>query len=192
MGRWLALPAALLLCVAGAGVARADCSGGAEYNVTVTGNTVQVLPELTARKCGGPIGMLRQNVDTGEVVELANDCDEGRYVDECVPPGDYRYGFATAYDCSEQGCGGVQYYVAVIAPTPVSPCVRSGTSTEATAYSAPVPWASSSSSLRECPSGCGCSAPGRGALGFDGAVVALSLVALWRRRRATAVAPSTR
>jgi hypothetical protein len=165
--------------------ASADCSSGAAYAATVKGNTVQIVLEETSRKCGGPIPMLRQDTQTGEVVKLADDCDNGAYVDECVPPGVYRYGFAKAYDCSEQGCSGVEYYVGVTMSSAVDGCMRGAGHSAPTAYSDPVPWGSNTSPLLSCPSGCGCSTPGRGILGFDGALAGLSVIALWRRRRAT-------
>jgi hypothetical protein len=74
--------ATLVLAVTAASGASADCSNGADCLATVDTNTVQVLPDGTARKCGGPIAMLRQNVETGEVVQprlsLATRCLSAR------------------------------------------------------------------------------------------------------------------
>jgi hypothetical protein len=41
----------------------------------------------------------------------------------------HRYGFATPYDGSEHGCGGVAYYAEVTVTTALDACVR-GTTTE--------------------------------------------------------------
>jgi hypothetical protein len=177
----LALASIAVLCSTGR--ARADCSSGAEYGAVVNANTVQISLEETSRTCGGAIPMLRQDTQTGAVVELAGECVSGQYVDECVPPGVYHYGFATPYDCSEQGCAGVAYYVEVTVPSAADGCVRSAGNSAPAAYAGTVPWASSTSPTLFCPSGCNCSTPGRGVLGIEGALAGLSLVFLVRRRR---------
>ena len=184
----LALVVACVGLAAGAAPARADCASGADYVAEVMAGTVKVLPDGTSRKCGGPIPMLRENVGTGEVALLPDHCAAGWYVDECVPAGTYRYGFATAYDCSEGGCAGVQYYVTTTVPAMASPCTPSSGSMGVTAYTGAVPWASSSLSLKECPSRGGCALPGRralGTVGFDVALFGVSLVWILRRRRAS-------
>src|SRR5262245_20247546 len=92
---------ALLLLFA-PNLALANAARPVTYDVTVEGDTVRVCPvNFADRKCPDPGGMLRQNVDTGEVVRLVDDCDAGCYVDRCVVPGSYRYGFATPYECKK-------------------------------------------------------------------------------------------
>jgi hypothetical protein len=168
--------------------ARADCNSGADYLVTASTTvpgTVTVRLEGTNRTCGDGAAMLRQNVATGEVVLLFDHCVTGAYVDECVPAGTYRYGFSPPYDCSEKGCGEVAYYGEVTVTGAEPGCTRSPGNAPPGPHDVPPPWAASQSSHMECPGGCGCTMPGRGVLGFDGALVAISLVSLWRRRRRT-------
>ena len=108
-------------------VARADCAIGAGYQSSVSGNTVTVClvdqTEITSCSTTNPI--LRQNVQTGEVDQLAGYCLDGDaglpddggvapgqpcFVDECVPPGEYRYGLQLPYDCTQAGCGSVSLF----------------------------------------------------------------------------------
>ena len=92
--------------------AEADCARPDVYSATVSGNTVTIEPlNDEGRGCPDPSGMLRQNVSTGQIVKLADFCgqvpeqdgtgfqDGAPYIDECVPAGEYRYGFATPYQC---------------------------------------------------------------------------------------------
>jgi hypothetical protein len=118
-------------------------------------------------------------------VELSSYCVQGAYVDECVPPGTYRYGFATPYDCAEQGCGGVYYWemATVTASVPMS-CGFSAGNAAPTPSTGPPPWPAGGSKYKDCSSGCGFSLlrsrPFSLHLSFAGlAVVWL----LWKRRR---------
>jgi hypothetical protein len=144
--------------------ARADCARGAYYEVTVTDSTVQICPGATKRTCGESTKMLRQNVDTGEVVELADFCvtsgfDASCYQDECVPAGTYRYGFATVFSCDEAGCGAVEYWgEAIVDVGATGACTWSSGNTAPTAYSAETPWSSTTDGAKSCPSSCLCTA----------------------------------
>src|SRR5580658_929304 len=91
-GAWLVVSCLL------ARPARAD-PAAQQYIVTVTGNSVQIC--LSYGACGS--SMLRQDTDGGAVVRLAgssNGDDSTCYVDECVPPGTYRYGCETPLGCA--------------------------------------------------------------------------------------------
>lgn len=138
--------------------ARANCARGAGYDVDVEGNSVRICPWV--RECSRPGGMLRQNSVTGEVVRLADGCngESECYLDECVPPGSYRYGFAEPYDCSLHGCGhSVAYWQPAVVSSELNTCVRSPDNAEPTAYPAGAPWPNEQN--REC-FGCGCSETG--------------------------------
>ena len=124
--------------------ARANCAAPTTYSLAVKGNTVTVsLWNFRGRTCPDPGGMLREDVSTGEVLKLADFCaaDAGRYVDECVPPGTYRYGLATPYVCEPASCGTSYYETATVSST-LGGCVRSDGNLGPTAASG-VPWGDS-------------------------------------------------
>jgi hypothetical protein len=175
---------------------RADCSRGADYQITVATNSVTVCTVSSARKCGSTVTLLRQNEADGSVVAVANACSSnGCYVDECVPAGTYRYGYATAYDCNEAGCGSVGLFsVATVTSALAVDCAPTNGGTP-TATSLTPPWGPGTgdpkmTGLKSCPDG-GCStAPGDDPVVlFDLLVVALGLAIVgwrtWRSRRAT-------
>ena len=166
--------------------AKANCSRGADYDITVTNSTVQICPGGTTRTCGGAIEMLRQNVDSGEVVALANFCVDSSgtscYEDECVPNGNYRYGFATPYSCDEVGCAGVAFWRAASVSAGgggIGTCTISSGNSAPTAYSAGAPWPATGNGEKDCP-GCRCGATSPSAL----VVLALAVIYVRRRRRA--------
>lgn len=104
------LAAAALLS---AGDASANCARPVSYEARVEGNTVEIEPvNFSNRACPDASGMLRQDVRTGAVVRVADRCKEKKYVDECVPPGTYRYGFGAPYECSSAACS-TDYFVDV-------------------------------------------------------------------------------
>jgi hypothetical protein len=185
LGSRIAFAFTLVVAVFSARVAVADCSDAAGYRPSVTGNTVTIQLEATVRRCGGPVPMLRQDVSTGEVVELSSYCVSSAYVDECVPLGTYRYGFATPYDCSEQGCGNLAYWVPVQVTSGGSACQRSPSDAAPTVYAPGAPWPKNNSQFVTCPGGCACSTQQRGVFGFDAVWVAGSLALFWRNRRAS-------
>ncbi len=88
--------------------------------------------------------MLRQDESGGAIVKLADFCASGAYVDECVPPGTYRYGLATPFTCDSAACGGTPYYVEVTVTQGLSgTCTRSSGDSGPTAATS-VPWTSNS------------------------------------------------
>lgn len=191
--------------VAAAAPARANCSRPVGYDATVTGNTVLVEPVgFNPRACPDADGMLRQSVETGDIVELADYCQPGvevaAYVDECVPPGKYRYGFAKPYTCVSSACSTSYYVVATVTDALASDCMRSA-GNAAPASVASAPWGDSATicNYQEHP----CEVPG-GDPGCDtgekssgcsvaltpgtGSVIGANLAALlaglvWMRRR---------
>lgn len=149
------------------------------------------------RHCPDPLGtgMLRQNVDTGEVRQLAEFCAEeplyeggpsrACYLDECVPRGTYRYGFATPWE--DPFCGGCppsQYFgeVTVTDPLPAG-CELDVDNEGAQPYAGELPWSESSDI---CNSGFGCSVGSRPreiVLGLQALVAVFGLGYMARRRR---------
>lgn len=101
----IAAAAATVLVAAGlADQARATCMEYGTYGADVQGCRVRISRSALwtmSRPCPDPGGMLRQNIATGEVVRLASECSpadaQPTYVDDCVPPGVYRYGLARPF-----------------------------------------------------------------------------------------------
>jgi hypothetical protein len=165
----VALPA-LLLLVTAAAPARADCASSASYDVTLgtpepTSVTIAIQQADTSELCGGTVPMLRQDIDTGDVVELAAYCDsQGDFIDECVPAGRYRYGLVSPLPCG--GCGGTPYFEAITVGAGSAACTRSAGDAGPLAYTGKVPWKSAvGASATEdvdyvCVNGEGCSAGG--------------------------------
>jgi hypothetical protein len=96
---------------------RANCARPVGYDVSVVASTVTVQPSSgSPAGCGGDVAMLRQDVASGATVALATWCalspdpyEGDAYVDECVPAGTYRYGFAEPFACCETCCGTYRY-----------------------------------------------------------------------------------
>jgi hypothetical protein len=157
------LPVACLAVAVNCATAHADCASGAGYRGNLTANTVTVCPFATARTCGSAIPFLRQNVADGSVVVVGGGtCAMGCYVDTCVAPGTYLYGWATAYDCSEAGCGSVSLFERVTVTSALPPtCTTAGNTTPTTATP---PWESGGADAdipqsKSCPGGgCTCAA----------------------------------
>ena len=160
-----------VVCVYGR--AAADCAAGAGYTATVVDNTVTVCPTRSVRTCGSSIDFLRQGKADGTVVSIGNSCSSnGCYVDECVPQGAYRYGYATPFDCSEAGCGIVALFAEVTVATPLSQsCTRTVSGAGPTLTTTTPPWRTGSETrtswFKEC-GGCDCGAAsyGRGSVRF--------------------------
>ena len=115
----------VVCAVASTGAARANCARPLGYDVRVTDNTVEIdAINFGERRCPDASGMLRQNAETGAIVRIADFCHDGRYVDECVPPGRYRYGFATPYACHPTSCS-TDYYTEVAVTAALAACTRS-------------------------------------------------------------------
>jgi hypothetical protein len=115
------------------------------------GNSLSIVPtNFQRRRCGDPGGLLRQNVDTGQVVRIAGAipgqatgyCAGEGYLDECVPVGRYRYGLATPYRCCEACCT-TQFYVeyaVMLAPEANCEATRRPDNPRPVAYTGQVPW----------------------------------------------------
>jgi hypothetical protein len=182
------------LSLAVAPSAWADIASG-QYDVTVTGNSVYICSP--PYNCEPSTALLRQDVATGTVVRLSGFCgtpDSGTlghepcYEDECVPTGNYRYGF-TAPQC---GCGGnAPYWGAATVTSPLSPsCTRSSGDNAPVGEDGGAPWPADGQQFDSCsgtggpgaqgPS-CGCSSPAS-VFGVDVALFLFSLVLLGRRR----------
>jgi hypothetical protein len=135
--------------------------------------------------------MLRQDVGTGETVRLADFCgpagpdtDLGApYLDECVPGGTFRYGFADPFTCLPAACS-TDYFAVVTMPPAPPGCLRSADNAAPTAFGPP-PWGDRQA-ICTSASGGGCATvpSGSGAvLLLDGAVLLFGLALLRRQRR---------
>jgi MYXO-CTERM domain-containing protein len=97
------------------------------------------------RQCSGGGAIIRENTETGEVVEISGACQEEDYnscwIDECVPAGTYRYGLSRPLDC---GCGSSEIFVGVDVTTTVEGCVP-GQGGSVVAREEGVPWGDDSS-----------------------------------------------
>lgn len=107
------------LVLAQAKPARA-CGAPGNYETSVNGNTVRV---LAMRPCSAGTGdvLLRQDAVSGAIMRVDATCVGGWYVDSCVAPGTYRYGFETPYattaDCA---CGPYDYYGVATVDSPLT------------------------------------------------------------------------
>lgn len=144
-----AAASALLPVIGAGGSARADCATPRMCRLLLREtNTVLVCPENTEdRGYPNPGGMLRQTVSTGEVVLLHDDCvptERGCggdcYLDECVPPGRHRYGFADPYECGGHACYNT-YYDEIVVAASADECVREAGTTPPSEWEGRVPWA---------------------------------------------------
>lgn len=142
------LPLTALILAAATAVAlpaRANCAMPVSYEASVTGNTVTVAPTgYGGGTCPQPGGMLRQDPTSGAIVKLADFCTtnangDKAYVDECVPEGSYRYGFAEPYSCDSSACN-TDYFTDVTVSNPLDAnCARSADNAGPTAANS-VPW----------------------------------------------------
>lgn len=162
----------------------ANCAAPLTYGITPTGPTVQVCPDpfspASARPdCPGD-GLLR--VDSGGNAVLITTCDDQKcYVDECVAPGQYKYGRKTPFACQGSSCG-TYYYVAADLTASASGCVR--TLPAPTAYVGGLPWGSSDQICAYHGTGgsFGCSSSGLGPVLGTNALVLVAGLLLWRAR----------
>jgi hypothetical protein len=149
------------------------------YVMTVDGSSVEVcIAPIDYGTCGSP--MLREDAD-GAVVSVTGTVNLGNsgtcYIDECVPPGTYRYGCQVPIQC-----GSPPFWTSATVTEPLDGgCTWPDGSAPPTPVTGGPPWPGNAF---PCASsgGCGCSAAGS-VFGFDGSVLALSLAFLWRRRR---------
>jgi len=186
--------ASLSLCIALLALApsaAADCPLGASFfaEVSPSSNTVTIL--VSPRGCSpGAPALLRQDSVTGALVQLGTFCDaSGRYLDECVPAGSYRYGYAVPFTCADKdGCGGDKVpYFTLATVTALGSCTRSASDPAPTAWAGPAPWGDGATQYLSCGSGFGCAAAGGGlatnVAALDLGAVALALVWLRLRKR---------
>jgi len=135
--------------------------------------------------------MLRQNVDTGVVVELANFCVTNVttgatcYEDECVPDGSYRYGFASPYTCIPEAlCAVAYWWGATVVDNGFGTsgsCTWSSGDSAPTPYPAGAPWPTTGNGVKACSaSECGATSPTT--LGLLG-LAALAPAAIRARRK---------
>lgn len=181
--------------------AAANCAGPVTYDISTADHTVTITPvNESHRGCPASDGLLRQNVETGEIVRVPDVCGpdpkndyQGRsFIDECVPAGTYRYGFAEPYTCVSYACG-TYLFTEVTMSLPLGDCQRDHPDEVPSTVSS-VPWGKSSVICRYAGEGygdeepgCGCAAlppGGRSVLIVDlGAGVFAGLVLLVRRLR---------
>lgn len=163
----------------------------ATYYAKAEGNSVTICNKmLNTRTCPQPEGMLRQNVATGRVVRLGQHCTERRvkapnvitegstgacYLDECVPPGTYRYGLARPLKC--MGSASYYYYEVKVTRALPEACTRGGPAPTAVKRT---PWSDSPYVCTRGCFGCGVAAPAEPPLpllllaaGFMGLLVVL-------------------
>jgi hypothetical protein len=101
----------------------AGCRPAATYEVTVINGDTAVVqfypdPEGTSGHCRGSSRMLREDVDSGEVVSIPmRDSPDPNvyYEDPCVPPGTYRYGCEEPFECDYYTVGVAPYYAEHVA-----------------------------------------------------------------------------
>jgi hypothetical protein len=167
----------------------ADCAAPVTYGVTPTGATVQVCPHPYAGPDRPPCdsgGLLR--VDSAGRAALLTTCDaEHCFVDECVPPGRYRYGLKNPYACSPHSCG-TYYFVTADLTASAAGCQRALPAP--TAYTGPLPWGSSNLVCDHQGPGplFGCGSTGAGPVLGVNALAFLAGLLLWRSRRSARAA----
>ena len=127
-------------------------------------------------------------------------CDQDSlcYVDECVPAGTYRYGFATPFSCETGMCAGpLDYFESdTVADPPASSCARSPSDPGPTAYASEAPWGAGATQQISCEStqpdagsgstgsaSSGCATSGANGNGAALALGALGLALGFRRRK---------
>lgn len=159
------------------------------YNAVVKGNTiticVYVAPDVgdawKGTSCNERNDLLRQNLNTGKVLRIQGHCSKPTkgnsssisvptnhcFVDECVPPGQYVYGFAKPLMCfheSELQKKKESYIVTyhtrneIKVLQPLGSCKRSPQNLPPVAFNSKPPWKSDPivCSWDPFPYGCGC------------------------------------
>ena len=106
-----AVPLLLLCCWSAPTHADVAAAPRMEYEIKVEGPTVKIFIkddygsyDRPCKRPGGPYGMVRQNITTGEVHQLPFHCENDPVgnqflADYCVPVGRYRYGLLQPLDC---------------------------------------------------------------------------------------------
>jgi hypothetical protein len=113
--------AAAVAILAPSAIANADCAAPQSYTKQVDANSVTICP--TYPRAAGPGctvagGMIRVDTSNGAATRLPDVCGSDAsadcYVDECVAPGTYQYGYGIPYACGAS-CG-VDYFIEVTVP----------------------------------------------------------------------------
>jgi hypothetical protein len=162
---------------------RADCIGEETYSIQEDHGRVTVCLETGSSRSCPDLGLVRRDVETGEIVELTT-CDGACFVDECVPAGTYQYGLAVPYSCARQRCATL-YWEGIQVSGAGPGCTRTGA---APAPASGTPW--SDSRLVCGPEGGGMWGPDDvdwsmcGCNGGEAGLASLGIVAwaFWRRR----------
>jgi hypothetical protein len=182
--RWFLLSGA---CLALCTLARPASATPAppRYEVTVDASSVEVcIGPADYRPCDS--AMLREDADGG-VVSLNYTTPNGGsgpcYVDECVPPGTYRYGCQVPIECGNFA----EFYASVTVTEPLNVgCTLPDGSAPPTPVEGGAPWPGNAWPCSSAPSSSssgGCSSTAGSVYALDGAAVLLSIGLLWRQRR---------
>ncbi len=165
--------------------ARANCAMPVGYSVQVEGNKVTICSQsFGERTCPDPDGLLRRNEASGETAKIT-DCDpNGCFVDECVPPGTWQYGFARPYECHPSSCGTYYFDVAEVTSA-LNSCERSAGLAGPAAFNGEVPWGSDPEicGYGAGPLSCGCSAESGSVVAANAIALGLGLWLASRKRR---------
>ncbi len=114
--------------------ARANCAQPLMYETKVAGTTVTICPTVDGRRT-----LLRQEPKSGAVVEVVNWTGEC-FVDECVPAGEYRYGYSEPWECASSACGTHYFGTAAVTAELAASCQPSEGRKPPAAYTGKVPW----------------------------------------------------
>lgn len=152
LGRLLVV-IALAIFLFAPSTALTNAAAPAEYIAETEDNSVEVCPSANMHvRCGSDYTMLRQNLDTGEVVALdSHVCVDGElacqngpgccmndetccFQDPCVDAGTYRYGASEFEECG--ACAGTDEFVEVVVDEEPSECEP----TQHEAWDGDVPW----------------------------------------------------
>lgn len=169
--------------------ARADAPAPETYwfRQPEAGTVTIYLNDYSGRTCPDQ-GLLRRKVGTDEVVKITSCADDLRFIDQCVPAGEYEYGLAVPLECHESA-GTERYSTLTVAVSDgaAEGCTRSVgdpapvSATDVSGWDAG-PWVCE----RHYPGMPDCSTGG-GVMGLNVALLGAGL-ALWRwrpgRRRA--------
>lgn len=172
MKYWVLLLIIIVACLGSTALAGTFVYG-VEYFAKVTENKVVVCigsfpREAELASCPNRKDLFRQHVASGEVVVLSSPtCEKHEthgtycYVDECVPPGTYRYGLGIQFPCPvdiPRRNYVIDYYVEVQV-TQILPlqCMRSKGSLPPEKTHFPTPWKDNPTQCKHL-SLCGCNA----------------------------------
>jgi hypothetical protein len=136
---------------------RADSCAEPTVNATANGSTVTIC----SGGCDGKRVLLREDEALGAIVQLTG-CDSNAcFLDECVPPGTYRYGLETPFPCNSCAGAVILFVEQTVTGTADPSCMPTGPA--ATPYSGKPPWGSGASitQVQSCPGHGACAASSR-------------------------------